>query len=195
MSHKHTKHTGRRNHHAFLFHDHVQRSKKSVIKLHNREKNASQHFANCAAIPLPKWKTPDEWGTETAADIIQKTGRFLLESILLGGDTSARAAKKIKMQSITTDTSQQDVDTVLALLLGMTEEASLNYPDLQLDRASNLRFNHALFQPPDVDDNTTTTRCNAKCSLTQTASCTERPLKTAATTRTWPCGNCDFGFG
>jgi hypothetical protein len=148
------------------------RSTKSNIKLYNGDENASQHAADYTASPLPKWNTPDEWCTETATDIMQNTGRFLLENTLLGGGN----AKKIKIQFIT-DTSQRDVDTALALSLGMTE-ASLKYPDLQIDGVSNLRFGHALFEKLDIDDNTTKTRCETNYSLNQTAADIERRLKT-----------------
>jgi hypothetical protein len=39
-------------------------------------------------------------------------------------------------------------------LLGMTE-ASLKYPDLQIDGVSNVRFDYALFEKLDIDNNTT----------------------------------------
>jgi hypothetical protein len=34
-------------------------------------------------------------------------------------------------------------------------EAFLKYPDLQIDGVSNLRFDHALLEKLDIDDNTT----------------------------------------
>jgi hypothetical protein len=77
MSDKHMKR--RRNRHAFLFR-HCVRSTKSNIELYNGGENASQHAADYTARPLPKWNSPDEWCTETATEIMQNTGSFLLEN-------------------------------------------------------------------------------------------------------------------
>ena len=160
-----------RQHHTFLFR-HCVRSTKSKVKLYNGDTKASTHIADYIAKPLPKWNTPDEWCTETAIEIMKNTGGFLVDTIFVGDD---RANKRIKLRFIS-DTSQRDVDTSLALSLGMTA-ASLKYKNFLIDGLSNLRLDHALFHPFDNRDYSRTTRCDKYYKQNQIATDIEHRLK------------------
>jgi hypothetical protein len=162
-----------RKFHTFLFR-HCVRSTKKKVKLYNGDKSASNHASDYTKKDLPQWNTPSEWCTETAMDILQSTGSFLLENILLREEGGAR--KRIRVQIIS-DTSQRDVDTSLALSLGMAN-ASFRYQDLQIDGLDDLRLDHALFDPLDDGSNTNNVpRCAAYYSPNQTITDIERRLK------------------
>ena len=164
-------HRGRR-HHAFLFR-HCVRSTKSKVKLYNGDSKASTHIADYIAKPLPNWNTPDKWCTETAMEIMQNTGGFLVDNIFVGDD---RTNKRIKIRFVS-DTSQRDVDTSLALSLGMNA-ASLKHQNFHIDGLSNLRLDHALFQPFDDGDYSRTTRCAEFYAPNQIATDIEHRLNT-----------------
>lgn len=164
-----------RKFHTFLFR-HCVRSTGKKVKLYNGDTRASNHASDYTDGELPQWNTPSEWCTETAMEIMQNTGSFLLENILLR--KAGGAKKRIRVQIIS-DTSQRDVDTSLALSLGIIN-ASLRYQDLQIDGLDDLRLDHALFEPLDSVSGANTNdapRCAAYYSPSQTIIDIEQRLK------------------
>jgi len=160
-----------RKRHTFLFR-HCVRSTKSKVKLYNGNQDALKHAADYTTKKIPKWNTPEEWCTETGIEIMRNTGAFVLENILL---RDGEAAKNIKVQFLA-DTSQRDVDTALAMSLGM-QDAARKFQGLQVDGLADLRLDHALFEPLEPDELSTTTRCATYFSTNQTADDIEQRIK------------------
>jgi len=99
--------------------------------------------------PLPNWNTPGDWCSPGSLKILKGTGRFIMRHLLPSGEQD----EKIRFR-IVSDTSLRDVDTALAISLGLTEAAEKK-GSVQADGLSEIGLDAPLFHPFGKDDDGT----------------------------------------
>jgi hypothetical protein len=149
-----------RRHHYFLFR-HCVRSTGKEMKLHllqDDEEEQPAAYGPLQSIPIdaffeeiPHWNVPPNACTQQGLDMVQATGRWLIENKVIEG-------KKIKIDLLS-DTSDRDIDTAYRLSLGIQQavqdlqESSNDDTDLSLhtttvDGGNEISYFHDLFEDP-----------------------------------------------
>ena len=124
MSTTTTNHHNPRNYVLLL--RHCVRATRSTIKVCDRNRSEvttrAINISDYTSVPLPQWGVPEMWCTESGLDIIKKTGSYFINQVL-------KVNEKIKHVDIRliSDTSQRDVDTTMAISLGMKEALLTNF--------------------------------------------------------------------
>jgi hypothetical protein len=152
----------RRQHHYFLFR-HCVRSTGQEFKVHLWQDDGAlpvsgSSYGPVQTIPIdvffeqddmiPNWNVPPNACTQQALDMVQATGKWLIQSNVFEGN-------KIKMDLLS-DMSDRDIDTAYRLSLGihqaLIEQQEQNDDDLSrrtvVDGWNEISYFHDLFQDP-----------------------------------------------
>jgi len=130
---------------------HCVRSTKSKVQLYlqNSDKSTRFHIKDFTASPMPNWNVPDDWCTQEGIKIIKKSGADLMRSILFSDEIKeGMDGKKWKVKfEVISDTAYRDVDTALALSMGISEAVTELKEFVEPTGLLNLRYDPLLFKP------------------------------------------------
>ena len=149
------------NHSVFLFR-HCVRSTDLKVHLCHEGSDETRNASDFTASDLADFGVPENWCTKVGMEIMQNTGRFLMNHLLNNN------VKSLKVEFIS-DVVQRDVDTALALSQGM---ASVVPQDAHVVGLSDLTYDPALFSPLDSSDYyTRTPLCEKTCGVAAAENC------------------------